>query len=86
MNIEDLVAAVRGHCAFHTSKSSCCRFVDEELSDEEIRQVLEEAFREVPLDPEDSKKDAETVAIEILLDYAEGALEYMDYLADPDYD
>ena len=78
MDILDLVDAVKGHCAVYAENSSLCQFVCDELTDKHIRQAIEKSY---PLDQKNPEQDA----IEIVLEYAEGVMEYMNYLADPEY-
>lgn len=81
MNNQELIDAVKGHCAVYAAHSTRCQFVCNELTDEHIAKAIGQAVKEFPLDPKDPEKDA----IEIALEYAEGAMEYMNYAASPDY-
>lgn len=79
--LSNLIDAVKGHCAVHAAHSARCQFVCDELTDEHIAKAIEQAVKEFPLDPKDTEKDA----IEIVLEYAEGAMEHMNYISSPDY-
>lgn len=81
IELSNLIDAVKGHCAVYAAHSTRCQFVCDELTDEHIAKAIRQAVKEFPLDPKDPEKDA----IEIALEYAEGAMEYMNYAASPDY-